>query len=88
MRTKPIVGRKAWFGPRTLGWGWGPIAWEGWVASVAFIAIVFAYPVVFGDAHRDLVALGATGALLVLCLVKGTAPGGPRRAAELKRLSP
>ena len=85
MRIKPIVGKRAWFGPKTLGWGWGPISWEGWTAAVAFVAVVFGYPIVFDGAH--LVALGAVGVLTLLCLVKGTSPGGPDRAAELKRLS-
>lgn len=87
MRIRPIIGRKAWFGPKSLGWGWGPIAWEGWIAGVVFIAIVSLYPILFDDTHRDVVALSATGALILLCLLKGTSPGGPDRAAEYKRLS-
>jgi hypothetical protein len=87
MRTRPIIGRKAWFGPRSLGWGWGPISWEGWAAGAAFLAIVFVGPTVFGDADRNLLGLSATGALLLLCVLKGTSPGGPDRAAEHRRLS-
>lgn len=85
MRTQPIIGAKAWFGPKRLGWGWGPIAWEGWLAGVAYLAIVFGYPVVVDRGHRDLVTLAATAALILLCVVKGTSPGGPARAGELRR---
>lgn len=32
--------KKPWFGPRTFGWGWQPITWEGWVSFLALVAPV------------------------------------------------
>jgi Domain of unknown function (DUF222) len=41
MRTRPILGRKAWFGPRRMGWGLSPVTPEGWaVTLVAVMAAV------------------------------------------------
>jgi hypothetical protein len=31
-----------WFRPRTFGYGWTPITWEGWVATFVFVAVVVA----------------------------------------------
>jgi hypothetical protein len=75
MRTSPIVGDKAWFGPRRLGWGLEPVSPEGWIVVFGVAGLVmalrryqlrsawFRYPML--------------GAFLVLAVLKGTAPGGP-----------
>ena len=34
MRTKPLIGHKAWFGPRRWGWGLSPATAEGWAVLV------------------------------------------------------
>lgn len=40
MRYEP---RDIWFPAKRYGWGWGfPIAWQGWVVFVVFIALVIA----------------------------------------------
>ena len=32
---------KRWFGPHRLGFGWGPIAWQGWaIVGVTVLAAV------------------------------------------------
>ena len=36
MRTR--VTRKAWFGPKRLGWGISPRSWEGWLATALCLA--------------------------------------------------
>ncbi len=40
MRTTPLVGEKAWFGPRRHGWGLAPRTWEGWALVALFLAVV------------------------------------------------
>jgi hypothetical protein len=80
VRTTPLVGTKAWFGPRRFGWGLEPISAEGWAATVAFGAVAI------WTAQRKLkgpVAWLLGGAYVALALVKGTAPGGPRSRVAL-----
>ncbi len=75
---------KPWFKAKTIGWGWGPaLTWQGW-ASYAIYAVLLAAGVLRYPPQRDtpmfmLVTLGLTGALVVLCLIKGEKPGSRRR---------
>ena len=72
---EPLIGRKVWFGPRRLGWGWSPAAAEGWVVLLvgvgAAIALAFTVP------HAWWVSLLAVAAMLAVIVLKGTSPGGP-----------
>lgn len=73
-RTTPLVGTKVWFGPRRwLGWGWTPVSWEGWVA----IAVMSGLAAGLGAVHLAPLVLVVIAALLVVCSLKGTTPGGP-----------
>ncbi|TAN22203.1 MAG: hypothetical protein EPN30_09130 [Actinomycetota bacterium] len=84
MRTSPILGEKAWFGPRKFGWGLSPRSAEGWISSLLAIgATVFAtrkWPE--RPATRFLPGIG----LMLLVLFKGTSPGGPRARRKLAHL--
>jgi len=31
-----------WFGPKRYGYGFGPRGWQGWLATIAFLAILLA----------------------------------------------
>ena len=31
---------RPWFAPRRIGWGLKPVSWQGWLLTVAYIAIV------------------------------------------------
>jgi len=44
VRTKPLVGRKAWFGPRRFGWGLTPVTAEGWAVVVIAVAAIMCWP--------------------------------------------
>jgi hypothetical protein len=70
--------KKAWFGPKsTVGWGWRPVAREGWLATVVFIvALTVALETLTGVARiiGGVVILLAFGALV---LFTGDPPGGP-----------
>ena len=81
----PLVGSKPWFGPRGLGWGWEPISWEGWISSLCVLAGAF-WPGRGGDvAMKAAKPVAVCALLLVLCLLKGTSPGGPKTKAEYDR---
>jgi hypothetical protein len=75
MRTKSLIGRKARFGPRRLGWGWFPVTAEGWavLAVGAGGAIVLAFTV----QHARWLSFVAVAVMLVIIFLKGSSPGGP-----------
>ena len=79
MRTTPLIGRKAWFAPRRVGWGLGPVSVEGWLVTLAFTALALT------TSKRTVLPRWARypilGGFLILLLLKGTSPGGaPARA--------
>lgn len=37
--------RKLWFRAKTLGWGWYPITWEGWLVTLIY-SVVFAFSLI------------------------------------------
>ncbi len=75
---------KPWFKAKTIGWGWGPaLTWQGW-AAYAIYCVALTIGVIRFPPDRDLpmfllVTFGLTGALVVLCLVKGERPGSRSR---------
>jgi hypothetical protein len=78
MRTKPILGEKVWFEPRRWGgWGWTPASWEGWLVIVIVVAAIVAISAVMKGAGSVAPTFVLIGALLVVCWLKGTSPGGP-----------
>ena len=49
VRTVPLVGDKAWFGPRRFGWGLSPMSPEGWVLTAASLVATFVLARVLGS---------------------------------------
>jgi hypothetical protein len=88
MRTKPLLGQKAWFGPRQLGWGLSPVSAEGWVVTAAAAAATVGLAV--ADRRDRWTALIARKSaivvipLVVIVFLKGTSPGGPRAWEEFQ----
>jgi hypothetical protein len=80
MRTRPLVGRKAWFGPRRLGWGLSPASPEGWAVTAVAIAAVICVAAL--TRHSWWITLVVVAALLCVVFLKGTSPGGPRAWEE------
>ena len=82
MAARPLVGNKLWFRPRRLGWGWAPASWEGWVVALATVTSLVAA----NQLARAPLALGLSllivATSVVICVVKGTPPGGPRRVRK------
>jgi hypothetical protein len=71
-----------WFRRKTYGWGWTPVAWQGWVVVFAHVAIVLASALTIDDDSptREImftfvlpIALSAI-ALLRICYKKGEKP--------------
>lgn len=82
MRTKPLLGEKAWFGPRRLGWGLGPVSPEGWAVTAVAVATAVALA---AAARRDRwTALLVMIVLLIIVFAKGTSPGGSREWEEFQ----
>jgi hypothetical protein len=77
LRTSPLVGRKAWFGPRRFGWGLGPVSVEGWVVTAAAIGLGVVDNRRKAAGHPSSGRLVAAG-IVALAVLKGTTPGGPR----------
>jgi hypothetical protein len=75
VRTSPVVGKKAWFGPRRLGWGLEPVSLEGWLVTFAFAGGTIAVRRVKADSRWARYAM--LGAFLLFAVLKGSAPGGP-----------
>ena len=75
------VTSKPWFGPKKhVGWGWSPISWEGYLATVVFLVAVFGSLAVLprtGSAY--IVAAVVFSAFLLLVVLTGDPPGGPKR---------
>ncbi|HVW74603.1 MAG TPA: hypothetical protein VHC39_13265 [Rhizomicrobium sp.] len=72
-----MITKHPWFGPKTgIGWGWTPISWEGWAATILCLVVMFGGYFVFGRTPMTTyVGLGAAAALILVCLLTGTAPG-------------
>jgi hypothetical protein len=76
VRVTPVVGDKVWFAPRRFGWGLSPISTEGWVVMGAMVLISLVI-----RRRRDLprwVPPALMLPFLLVVLLKGTSPGGPR----------
>ena len=66
---------RPWFGPKRFGWGWTPVAWQGWLVVVAFLAAVVLSGFYLAGAAR---AAGVVALIVVLILVAwltGDSPG-------------
>lgn len=74
MRTRPLIGRKAWFGPRRFGWGLSPVTAEGWAVTVIGLAIGIALIATVSAARW--VGFIVMAAVVAVAFLKGTSPGG------------
>jgi len=67
---------KGWFGPKLVGYGFGPRSWQGWLATVmlaaAFIGSRFVRPETYGLPHWVRPVLLGGGLLVYLALAFAT----------------
>ncbi len=82
MRTTPLIGSTAWFGPRRFGWGLSPVSPEGWAVSVAFMA---AHSAARRRGARPWTHAVMAAAFLAVVALKGTSPGGFRARGAFDR---
>jgi hypothetical protein len=79
MRTSPVLGRKAWFGPQRLGWGLQPVSIEGWAVTLALSSLGYF------TRRRKLptpwIRFAVISGYLLVAVLKGAAPGGARARA-------
>lgn len=80
MRITPLVGRKAWFGPRRLGWGLEPVSREGWIVTLAFAIVGLALSRTKLSSRPMKYAFGV--GFLLFMVLKGSAPGGAGARAD------
>lgn len=71
------ITKEPWFGPKTgFGWGWTPITWQGWlVTGVCLAVIIWAVFFFRGGSMAIYITFGAVAALILACILTGTAPG-------------
>ena len=67
------VTRKAWFGPKRVGWGLSPRSWQGWLTIAAFVA---AFWVSLSVWHSILAGVACLAALAAVILLTSDPPGG------------
>jgi hypothetical protein len=67
------VTRKAWFGPRRLGWGLSPASWEGWLTTVVCLG---GFAVGLGVWRNIPAAIACMAVLTVALLLTSDPPGG------------
>jgi hypothetical protein len=79
-RTRPLLGRKAWFGPARGGHGHSPASFEGHAVGVVAIATA----VYLGLTGQDLAAVVVVVALAIVVFLKATSPGDAREWKEFQ----
>lgn len=71
----PLPKEKAWFPPKTYGYGWGmPSRWQGWVVLLGYVIALVAGSVWLAARSLPLYivyTLGITAVLVVICAWKG-----------------
>ena len=87
-RLEPVLGKKLWFGPRRMGWGWTPVSWEGVTVVLIALAAVFA-PILLSINREGLgffvYTFVVAAVVIMCCALKGTPPGGPSDYERYKR---
>ena len=70
------ITKKPWFGKRYLGWGWRPVSIEGWLVTLAFIAIIVADLIHYKERILGIIFLfGAVILFLIIAFLTGDEPG-------------
>lgn len=68
-----------WFPAKRYGWGWGlPVAWQGWIVLIAFLALLAAGAAVLLPRVGECAFLAYSGllcaVLIGICYLKGEPP--------------
>jgi fatty acid desaturase len=76
-----LLGRKAWFGPKRMGWGLSPVSPEGWTVTLVAIAAMVGLSLL---THDWWVVVPVAVVLVIVVFLKGTSLGGAQEWAEYK----
>ncbi len=68
--------RNPWFGPKTVGWEWTPVTWQGWALSAVFIVATLALSMIPGIRYRLAIIVGLLVVFIAVVALTGTRPGG------------
>lgn len=63
--------KKYWFKPKCYGYGFCPSSWEGWIATIVFIGLVFASAYVNGFFSSEIDNKDGVRYLLDLFILSG-----------------
>lgn len=76
MRTRLTA--KPWFGPkRYLGWGWTPVAWQGWLTTGILILLLIASDLIWTGTSAVVAIVVLVVLHLCVVVLTGDPPGGP-----------
>ena len=62
---------KYWFKPKCFGWGFFPISWEGWVATLALLGVLFISIYVNDFSNSEIESKEGLNFLLDLFIIMG-----------------
>ena len=74
------VTKTAWFGPKRWGWGWSPVAWQGWVVVLVVAVAGQILKNVLPPRKAAWSTLGIAAAFMGVVVLTGDPPGHRRRA--------
>jgi hypothetical protein len=64
---------RPWFKPKSYGWGFVPITWEGWLATLALIAIILTMGQIDGIYNDPVPTMAAPRFIIDLLFITGVA---------------
>jgi hypothetical protein len=68
-----------WFAPKRYGWGAGPpTSWQGWIVTIAFVALGIGAGLFFAERPIVVVAILVPATIVLLVVTAKTTRGGWR----------
>ncbi|MGH7882461.1 MAG: hypothetical protein ACREN8_06085, partial [Candidatus Dormibacteraceae bacterium] len=68
--------KRAWFGPKRVGWGLTPIAWQGWLVTAIFGLAVLALMLFTHASSKGVIGtILMVVAFIAIALLTGKPPG-------------
>ena len=83
MHMQRLTGR-AWFRRRSIGFGWRPAAWQGWLITLATVALLIGTVALIHSASRFPAILAIVGVYSIVALSTGGARAAPDAPAPVE----
>jgi ABC-2 type transport system ATP-binding protein len=87
MQLQRLTGR-AWFRRRSVGFGWRPAAWQGWLITLASAALLVATVTLVHSANRLPVMIAIVAVYSIVALATGGARAAPASEPPLEATPP